>query len=78
MYNTDSRPSFYSNIGNDAQALWQRHDDSVSQEFLVTRQQMHVSILSVCSFLGRLLSGMWPSAQLYPLVAPPNTYTYSL
>jgi len=46
------------NIGNDAQALWQRHDDSVSQEFLVARQQMHVSILSVCSFLGRLLSGV--------------------
>jgi len=46
------------NIGNNAKALWKKHDDSVSSEFLVSRQQMHVSILSVCSFLGRLSSGV--------------------
>ncbi|POR36644.1 Putative membrane protein [Tolypocladium paradoxum] len=47
-----------SNIGNDANALWKHFDDSVGQDFLVHRQQMHVSILSVCSFVGRLLSGV--------------------
>lgn len=46
-----------SNIGNDANALWKRYDKSVSEEFIIRRQQMHVSILSVCSFVGRLLSG---------------------
>ena len=60
-----------SNIGNDVNALWKRFDDSVGQDFLVHRQQMHVSILSVCSFVGRLLSG--ESAQ--PLA---GTYLCSL
>lgn len=46
------------NIGNDATALWQHYDDSVSPEFILQQQAIHVSILSVCSFLGRLLSGM--------------------
>ncbi|ODA78478.1 hypothetical protein RJ55_05859 [Drechmeria coniospora] len=46
------------NIGNDVNALWKRFDDSVGQDFLVHRQQIHVSILSVCSFIGRLLSGV--------------------
>ncbi|KND86880.1 putative membrane protein, partial [Tolypocladium ophioglossoides CBS 100239] len=46
------------NIGNDVNALWKHFDDSVGQDFLVHRQQMHVSILSVCSFVGRLLSGV--------------------
>ncbi|CAM1511109.1 Fc.00g086220.m01.CDS01 [Cosmosporella sp. VM-42] len=46
------------NIGNDAKALWKHYDDTVSDEFLIKRQQMHVSILSVCSFLGRLSSGV--------------------
>lgn len=55
-----SADTFSSNIGNDTKALWERYDDSVSQEFLVARQQMHVSILSVCSFLGRLSSGEYP------------------
>lgn len=48
-----------SNIGNDAKSLWQRYDPTVGREFLVTRQQMHVSILSIGSFLGRLSSGMY-------------------
>jgi MFS family permease len=46
------------NIGNDAAALWQHYDDSASEEFISKRQAMHVSILSVCSFAGRLLSGV--------------------
>ncbi|KAF7559454.1 hypothetical protein G7046_g4693 [Stylonectria norvegica] len=46
------------NIGNDAKALWKHYDENVSDEFLIKRQQMHVSILSLCSFLGRLLSGV--------------------
>lgn len=46
-----------SNIGNDAKALWKHYDKNVTDEFLVHRQQMHVSTLSICSFLGRLLSG---------------------
>ncbi|RQM07884.1 hypothetical protein DH86_00000769, partial [Scytalidium sp. 3C] len=46
------------NIGNDATALWRHYDDSVTDEFIVRRQAMHVSILSICSFLGRLSSGV--------------------
>ncbi|KAK3901938.1 major facilitator superfamily domain-containing protein [Staphylotrichum tortipilum] len=46
------------NIGHDVNALWKRYDDSVDEAFLVQRQQMHVSILSVGSFCGRLLSGV--------------------
>lgn len=46
-----------SNIGHDVNALWKRYDDSVTESFLIKRQQMHVSILSVGSFAGRLLSG---------------------
>jgi len=46
------------NIGNDARALWSHWDDSVSSGFLQKRQAMHVSLLSVMSFIGRLLSGV--------------------
>lgn len=46
------------NIGHNVNALWKHYDDSVSESFLIQRQQMHVSILSVGSFLGRLLSGV--------------------
>jgi hypothetical protein len=46
-----------SNIGHDANALWKHYDDSVDEKFLINRQQMHVSILSIGSFVGRLLSG---------------------
>ncbi|KAL0944195.1 major facilitator superfamily transporter [Colletotrichum truncatum] len=45
------------NIGNDVKALWRHWDESVDEAYLITRQQMHVSILSICSFAGRLLSG---------------------
>ncbi|KAK3391018.1 major facilitator superfamily domain-containing protein [Podospora didyma] len=46
------------NIGHDVIALWKTYDDSVDSAFLIQRQQMHVSILSIGSFLGRLLSGV--------------------
>lgn len=46
-----------SNIGNDVNVLWKHYDRSVTEDFLVHRQQMHVSILSICSFVGRLFSG---------------------
>ncbi|KAF5025179.1 hypothetical protein F66182_2755 [Fusarium sp. NRRL 66182] len=46
------------NIGNDAKALWKHYDKNVTDDFLVHRQQMHVSTLSICSFLGRLSSGV--------------------
>ncbi|KFA61551.1 hypothetical protein S40285_04020 [Stachybotrys chlorohalonatus IBT 40285] len=46
------------NIGNDAKALWKKYDPNVESGFLVRRQQLHVSILSICSFLGRLSSGV--------------------
>ncbi|KAL2280491.1 hypothetical protein FJTKL_12481 [Diaporthe vaccinii] len=46
------------NIGHSVQALWSHYDDSVSNDSLLKRQQLHVSILSVCSFSGRLLSGV--------------------
>ena len=54
-----SNPS-RSNIGHNVNALWRRYDSSVEESFLIWRQQMHVSILSLCSFVGRLLSGKCP------------------
>ncbi|KLU85993.1 hypothetical protein MAPG_05012 [Magnaporthiopsis poae ATCC 64411] len=46
------------NIGHNVNALWRYHDKNVTEEFLISHQQMHVSILSVGSFSGRLLSGV--------------------
>lgn len=46
------------NIGNSVNALWHHYDDSVTDTFIQGRQAMHVSILSVASFVGRLLSGV--------------------
>ncbi|KAI1170480.1 MFS general substrate transporter [Nemania sp. FL0916] len=46
------------NIGNDAAALWKHYDDSIDDKAMVLHQQLHVSILSVGSFSGRLLSGV--------------------
>ncbi|KAI9783764.1 MAG: hypothetical protein M1839_003100 [Geoglossum umbratile] len=46
------------NIGNDAQALWSHYDDSADPKFIQKWQAMHVSILSLMSFTGRLLSGV--------------------
>lgn len=39
------------------QALWQHFDSSISSDSLLKLQNLHVSILSLCSFAGRLLSG---------------------
>ncbi|KAF2154431.1 MFS general substrate transporter [Myriangium duriaei CBS 260.36] len=46
------------NIGNDAKTLWHHWDDSASKAFISRRQLMHVGILSICSFVGRLCSGI--------------------
>lgn len=46
------------NIGNDTTALWNHWDDSIDHKTLVLQQQMHVSILSLGNFSGRLLSGV--------------------
>ncbi|KAG6035665.1 hypothetical protein E4U41_005987 [Claviceps citrina] len=46
------------NIGNDVNVLWKHHDPSVTEDILIHYQQVHVSILSLCSFGGRLLSGV--------------------
>jgi MFS family permease len=53
------------NIGNNARALWHHWDDTAGKEFLQKRQLMHVSILSVCSFLGRLSSGIGSDALIH-------------
>ncbi|KAI1186218.1 MFS general substrate transporter [Nemania serpens] len=45
------------NMGNDAAALWKHYDDSIDDKAMVLHQQLHVSILSLGSFAGRLLSG---------------------
>ncbi|KAL2267771.1 hypothetical protein VTJ83DRAFT_5048 [Remersonia thermophila] len=46
------------NIGQNVKALWTLFDPSKDEAFLVYRQQLHVSILSIASFCGRLLSGV--------------------
>ncbi|PGH06532.1 hypothetical protein GX51_02357 [Blastomyces parvus] len=46
------------NIGNNAKALWKYYDDTTDSEFIQKRQTMHVSVLSVLSCVGRLLSGI--------------------
>jgi len=46
------------NIGNDAQALWTYYDGKTSKEFILRRQLFHVSVISACSFIGRLCSGI--------------------
>ncbi|KAI1816446.1 MFS general substrate transporter [Poronia punctata] len=46
------------NIGNDASALWKYYDKNIDDKTLVLHQQLHVSILSIGSFAGRLLSGV--------------------
>ena len=48
----------HSNIGNDAQALWRHYDDTASDIYIQQRQLAHVAILSLCSFAGRLFSGI--------------------
>ncbi|EOA87824.1 hypothetical protein ACJQWK_02270 [Exserohilum turcicum] len=46
------------NIGHDVQALWKHWDSNISEDFVAHRQLWHVSVISLCSFLGRLSSGI--------------------
>lgn len=46
------------NIGNIAQALWLRKDPATPDSFIARRQVLHVSLLSLMSFTGRLISGI--------------------
>jgi hypothetical protein len=46
------------NIGIVTLALWRHSDRDVSKNFITRTQSMHVSILSFCSFSGRLISGI--------------------
>lgn len=46
------------NIGNMTQSLWLAYDPSTSSAFIAKRQVLHVSLLSLSSFTGRLLSGI--------------------
>jgi MFS family permease len=46
------------NIGNNANALWHHFDSGATKKFIQSRQMLHVSILSIFSFLGRLASGI--------------------
>ena len=46
------------NIGNDAQALWKHYDANIDPHYVEKRQTLHVSIISLGSFSGRLLSGI--------------------
>lgn len=57
------------NIGNNARSLWRHWDDSASSDFIQKRQLIHVSILSFCSFLGRLASGIGSDFLIHKLHA---------
>ncbi|CCX15005.1 Similar to Uncharacterized membrane protein YMR155W; acc. no. Q03795 [Pyronema omphalodes CBS 100304] len=46
------------NIGHNAQVLWSEYDPTKSPEYVQKRQGMHVSILSIGSFTGRMVSGI--------------------
>jgi len=46
------------NIGGVAQSLWLSLDPETPDSFIANRQVLHVSILSVMSFSGRLTSGI--------------------
>lgn len=46
------------NIGSNARAIWHHYDDSASSDFIQEQQLIHVEILSVMSFCGRLISGI--------------------
>ena len=70
------------NIGNNARALWHHYNDSQSDEFIQGRQLMHVGILSVMSFCGRLSSGIgsdWlihhNASRFWTLVASSSVFT---
>jgi len=39
------------------QALWTKFSPDTDPKVVQTRQAMHVSILSICSFTGRIFAG---------------------
>ncbi|KAK6346762.1 hypothetical protein TWF696_006873 [Orbilia brochopaga] len=45
------------NIGHSIRALWSAYDPTKSEKAVERSQSIHVSILSLCSFSGRLISG---------------------
>jgi MFS family permease len=47
-----------SNIGHNVQALWTHFSPSATKPFIAHAQLLHVSILSLGSFTGRLASGI--------------------
>lgn len=70
------------NIGNNTRSLWHHYDDSTSHEFIQKRQLMHVGILSLGSFTGRLCSGIgsdWlihhNASRMWTLVASSCVFT---
>ena len=70
------------NIGNDARALWHHYDDSATHDFIQKRQLVHVGILSLGSFTGRLASGIgsdWlvhhNASRFWTLVASSSIFT---
>jgi MFS family permease len=70
------------NIGNDARALWYHYDDSKSHDFIQGRQLIHVALLSLMSFTGRLSSGIgsdWlihhNASRFWTLVASASIFT---
>ena len=70
------------NIGNNARSLWHHYDDSASPGSIQKRQIMHVGILSVMSFCGRLSSGIgsdWlvhhDASRFWTLVASSSVFT---
>ncbi|KAF2218335.1 major facilitator superfamily domain-containing protein [Elsinoe ampelina] len=71
------------NIGNDVKTLWHHWDPKASHDFILDQQLMHVGVLSVCSFLGRLASGIgsdimvksYHSSRFWSLVASACVFT---
>lgn len=70
------------NIGNNARSLWHHYDDSASHAFIQQRQVMHVGIISIFSFFGRLSSGIgsdWlihhGASRFWTLVASASIFT---
>ncbi|PNS20993.1 hypothetical protein CAC42_3330 [Sphaceloma murrayae] len=71
------------NIGNDAKTLWHSWDPKATHDFILSRQLMHVGILSICSFAGRLASGIgsdilvksYHSSRFWSLVASSCIFT---
>ena len=57
-------------------ALWKHYDDSAGQAFLQRRQALHVSVLSMLSFVGRLISGKNTHPEVKPLINLANTNNF--